>query len=310
MKPFDRNARVCFIGDSITHHNGHVSRIAAYYKTHLSEAKVRIWNNGVSGGTARFANLILDSDVCPVAPTHAVILLGVNDSERGLLATNDPARDAKLDMALTRYRTEMIRLCERLKRIGCAIILCTPVPYAEFQHTAQAPLPGGNALIFRYAECVRALARALDCPLVDFHARMSELYLNEPLYGDDHVHPNERGHYRMAEYFLRAQGLEIDSYAPLADVRAAAGLTEWAAHVEKLRDVYATEKIFIPDSESMTFARKMQRVQELIRETETCGNPAEIPPWKPKLLAHYVEIAPQCAAYRAQLDQMTANWYD
>lgn len=307
MCSFPAHARVSFIGDSITHNNGFVSRIAAHYKQHLPEAKVRIWNNGISGGTAKSANQFFDEDVRPIAPTHAAIMLGVNDSDRDALTAPEPERSRRLDIAFEHYCTEMARLCDRLAEIGCRVTLCTPVPYAEFQPTAQKPLPGGNALIFRYAEHVRTMARTRGLPLVDFHARMSELYLNEPLYGDEPVHPNEMGHYRMAEYFLRTQGLSIDPYAPRSDVQAAAGLTEWAALTAKIRDVYATEKNFLPDCMTMTSAQKIERVQQLLAEMNEDERVSLA--WKVQMFQYYLEIEPHRAASVAQLHQIIRDWY-
>lgn len=308
MDRFPAQSRVCFIGDSITHNNGFVSRIAAHYKLHLPEAKVRIWNNGISGGSARSANLFFDEDVRPIVPTHAAIMLGVNDSDRNALTAPEPERSTRLDTAFEHYCTEMDRLCDRLAALGCQVTLCTPVPYAEFQPNMQDLLPGGNALIFRYAEHVREMARTRGLPLVDYHARMSELYLNEPLYGDEPVHPNEMGHYRMAEYFLRTQGLKIDPYAPLADVQAAAGLTEWAALTAKIRDVYAAEKNFLPDCMTMTSAQKIERIQQLLAEMNARDGQT-ILAWKTHMFRHYLEIAPHRAASIARLDQMIRDWY-
>ena len=89
MSIFNKNARVCFVGDSITAANKYVSLIAAYYKENLPELNVQIYNCGVSGGTAKSQYIFFNDDVLPHNPTDIFIMLGINDSDRGLL--NEPA---------------------------------------------------------------------------------------------------------------------------------------------------------------------------------------------------------------------------
>ena len=72
MNGFPKNARVCFIGDSITHNNGFVSYISAYYHEYLKDRKVNFYNCGVAGGRTRTALCVMDKDVFPHNPTHAV----------------------------------------------------------------------------------------------------------------------------------------------------------------------------------------------------------------------------------------------
>lgn len=300
MHPFPKQARVCFIGDSITHNNGYVSRIAAYYKKNLPELQVRFWNNGVSGGSLRTVDLFFADDVQPVHPTHAVLMLGVNDSDRNALTASEPERSRRLNAAFETYCHRLDHLCDVLYGQNIQAILCTPAPYAEFQQTAQDSLPGGHALILRYAEQVRHVSRERELPLVDYHARLSELYLDEVLYGDDHVHPNDFGHYRMAECFLRAQGLEIAPYAPLAELRASAGLTEWAANVSILRNIFATEWLFISDY-ALPLKEKMAQIAKL-----SAGNTIE---WKASMFHDYLTYKPQQAELAAKIDRQMEDFY-
>jgi hypothetical protein len=174
-------------------------------------------------------------------------MLGVNDSYRDLLAQPESdERQAKLDAAFEYYKNRMDKLCSDLSDHGIEIILCTPAPYAEFYQTEQKPLPGAHALLLRYAEFIRMMARKRGYALVDFHARLSELYLDEPLYNSDHVHPNDLGHARMAECLLAAQGLPV---RPLSMGEApeviSHELDEWRSLVAKLRIIYANEWMIV-----------------------------------------------------------------
>ena len=262
MQRFSDGARVVFIGDSITAANNFVARVFDYYRTELASAHVTFKNSGVSGGSTRSALDYLEPDVFPFEPTDAVIMLGVNDSNRTVLEQPDSAeRRAGLDRAYDTYRVKLRELCDKLTERGIKLTLCTPAPYAEFLATEQPPLVGGHALILRYAEYVRALARELGCGLVDYHARMSELYLDEPLYNADHVHPNDLGHARMAECLLAAQGLtprELVLGQPPEPISSE--LAGWREATAKIRTIYAVEWMIVknyalPDSEKLALVR-------------------------------------------------------
>ena len=73
--------------------------------------------------------------------------------------------------------------------------------------------PGCNDGLARCAETVRDLAVAYSGLLVDFHAPMTALNLEQQqkdpkwtISGSDRVHPGSPGHLMMAWLFLKAQG--------------------------------------------------------------------------------------------------------
>ena len=300
MKRFPKDARVCFLGDSITHGNNFVTRIIAYYQKHFPEDHVKFWNCGVSGGSAGSGLLYLEDDLLRHNPTHVAIMLGVNDSCRTELDKPDsPEKTAVLDGALSGYTEKMNRLCDILREHNIEVILCTPAPYAEFYETGDHPLPGGHALILRYAETVRKLAHERNLDVVDYHARLSELYLDEALFNPDHVHPNDKGHYRMAECFLRAQGLWADEYQSIDDVIRDAGLDEWHTLVGKLRDLYAGEWMIVCNY-SLSFEEKMKAAKEYI-EQEKWGDFL----YFKNLSKTYYENKPKEAEIAARIDAIT-----
>ena len=263
MKAFPRHARVAFIGDSITAGCNFTARIAAYYVRHLPHLGVTFKNAGVSGGSAQSAMLYYDASVAPFHPTHALIMLGVNDSDRTALTLSDEAeKSSRLEAAHDRYVTRMNALLDRLCADGVSVTLCTPAPYAEYISSAEEPLPGGYALIRRYAETVRAMAQTRGLPLIDFHACLSEYYLCEPLYNPDHVHPNDAGHHRMACCVLSAQELNPDPYRPLSEVLSdLPALAEWNSIAAKITSLYAVEWMVVcnfdlPKDEKLALVQK------------------------------------------------------
>ena len=116
-------------------------------------------------------------------------------------------RDNRLAFAFREYKKNLEKLCNLLKDHGVKVILCTPCPFAE--HAVKGAYKGGHTLMLYYAEYVRKLAKKLNLDLIDVHARISELYLDEKLFGADPVHPIDAGYARIAECFLRYFGAEL-----------------------------------------------------------------------------------------------------
>ncbi len=256
MPAFPKGARVCFIGDSITHHNQFVSRIVAYYHDNLPSLGVNFYNCGVSGGSAQSQYQYLEDDVFPRKPTHACIMLGVNDSGRDALAKPQSIeRYTELSDRFILYKAKMERLCLALISRGVKVTLCTPVPYAEYQTEGNPPLPGGYALISGYAAFCRELCAKLHLDLCDYHAYFTEVMQSKILYGPDRIHPTELGHYYMAKCFLAHQGLTLGEKEPIP-----AYLDEWREKTGILRGLYAAEWMLVknyglPDDEKIAYMK-------------------------------------------------------
>ena len=247
MNRFPNGARVCFVGDSITHNGLFMAKIAAYYREHFKDAGVEFYNCGISGGTLGNALRILKEEVLIYDPTHIVLMIGVNDSRRDLLS--EPASEERYRLLLEAYETygkNLEAFYQVTRERGIALILCTPVPYAEYQKEAEAPLCGAYALLLGYADFVRAFAKEKGLALCDYHTALTAALQTEELYRPDCVHPTERGHYRMAQTFLAFQGLSLAEDKPLPTEMA-----EWYATVQKLRNVVATEYFTVPDYTEM-----------------------------------------------------------
>ena len=218
MARFPDGARVCFVGDSITATFNFVARIAAFYRENFREARVRIYNCGVSGGRAASQLAFLEKDTLVHKPTHAVVMLGVNDSARWLLdGEKNEERYMRLEAAYERYKKDLPALCDALENAGAEIILCTPAPYAEYQKSPRPALKGGYALVAAYAEFCRQLAKERNYPLCDYHSYLTKKLQTEVFYNDDLIHPNERGQYYMAKCFVEHQGLDIGEEKPIPE---------------------------------------------------------------------------------------------
>ena len=112
MERFENGSTVCFIGDSFVHQNFYLPMIINCYNKQFPESKIRFVNCGVSGGTAKFANGIFETDVLPYAPNYAVVTFGVNDSRRWELENpRSKARYESLSEAFSIYQKSLTELC-------------------------------------------------------------------------------------------------------------------------------------------------------------------------------------------------------
>lgn len=242
IERFHDGDRVCFVGDSLVARNQAMPVVIEAYKERFPNEKIRFFNCGVSGGTAKHAYDSFEDDVLICKPTHAVVAFGVNDSGRTRLSKERSAeRYQYLKERFDRYRHYLTALCEKVTQNGIELILCTPAPFDEYTETSIPTFHGGYALICEYANFVRALAKEKGYRLVDYHAYMCELMQTEPLFGDDHVHPTAHGFYRMAQFFLANQGIEAcEEHAEIP-----AYFAKWREKLFVYRSIAAAECMII-----------------------------------------------------------------
>ena len=236
MNRFPDKARVCFIGDSITHNNLHLAHIVDYYREHFADAKVEFYNCGISGGTLNTTLACFDEDILTYNPTHAVIMIGINDSARWALPFEGENKYTTIKNAFETYKSNLSKLCERLENMGVNITLCTPTPYAEYIKSDEVVLRGGFALMQAYADYIREFAKSKGYPVCDYHDYFVRTMQTEELFAPDYVHPTNRGQYHMAKCFLAHQGLDLGEEKPLSDE-----VQKWHQIVGEIRHVFATE---------------------------------------------------------------------
>ena len=308
LSPFPAGARVVFAGDSITCVHDHVARIAAHYKLFEPSRKVSFWNAGISGGTLDMLLERFEADVARVRPTHVPLMIGINDSDRDALRLDpaDPVRRERLDRALSRYLENLDRFLGKLAAIGAQPILCTPTPYAEFNpFTGWDKLPGGYALILRYADAVRRIAAERGLPLVDFHAALAERYTVEPLYGDDCVHPTPAGQALMAKTFLEAQGLSPDAFATAEEAVDAAGLREWLEAWRRYRNLVTAHYLCFTEAErALPLEKRIEILAARTAEEIATKRPGR--EWFHDIGRIYVKDAARNDEIVARLDRMNA----
>ena len=81
---FKKGDRVCFVGNSITHNGEFHHHIMQYYVTRFPKQPVHFFNAGVKGDVTGGILQRMDGDILKHKPTHAVIMIGMNDVQRHL----------------------------------------------------------------------------------------------------------------------------------------------------------------------------------------------------------------------------------
>lgn len=292
---FPNDARVCFIGDSLTAANEILSRVIDYYQNNFPLANVRFFNCGTSGGTYKSAIDFFPDDVLRHKPTHAVVAFGVNDSNRwALCGVRSEVRFESLKNAFEEYKQNLETYCNMLIKNKIEPVLCTPAPYDEYTQSDEPANRGGYALIFAYAEYVREFARKNGIALCDYHEYMTRALQSDttPIYSPDHVHPTSHGYYLMAKCFLAHQGYELETETPLP-----AYLTAWRAAVARLRLIYGAEHMVVRNYD-LPIEEKLALIQEKV-DKKAWGDPV----FEPFIRAYLAEKPFQDALY-AEIDAL------
>jgi len=295
MKPFPANARVCFLGDSITANGRYVALIADCYKKLFPDSGIRFFDCGTSGAGTKWLLDTFETDIAPHNPTHVYITVGINDAWIGHFTHN---RDAE------RYRilVERYHLWEnnyreiicRCKNIGAEITLVSLPPYAEYQPGESPVYAGVYALTVGYAAATKALALEYGCGFVDLHSYLTEKMQTENLYAEDRVHPTPKGQLYMAEVILKSQGL-----APVSGEEDA-HICALQEKIAEYRRIWATEYLIIND-ESLSTEEKLAAVKKYLDE-EHWAQPNAMN--FREIAELYLEIKPRQAELSAELDAL------
>ena len=271
IPPFEDGDRVAFFGDSITRNGEGITRTAAYYRSTFPERKVRFFNVGISGGTVSAAHIFFEDWLAPLRPTHVILAFGVNDAALAIVTgktTDIKEEKRKADDAVAHFESEYERLISRIKNIGATVVLRTPTPYDESVSGKDFSELGRGAAQRRIADSVRRIAHSHSLPLVDDYTCFStQLISGEKLFNDDHIHPNERGQWRLAENFLSAQGLAADDFQPFAEVAAEAGLAAWHEAAVSLTIIPSTEWLIL-HGEALPADEKLEKVKKWLDVNE------------------------------------------
>ncbi len=200
--------RVVFYGDSITEQRLYTTFTETYVVTRFPHRNVRFIHSGVggdrvTGGWAGPIDQRLTRDVFAYQPTVMTIMLGMND---GSYRAFD-------DKIFQTYCAGYQHILDSVKSTlpGIRLTLIQPSPYDDV--TRPAGFEGGyNAVLVRYGEFVKDLARRQACAVADLNtsvvavlekAKATDAETARKIIAD-RVHPGPGGHLLMAEALLKA----------------------------------------------------------------------------------------------------------
>lgn len=200
--------RVTFYGDSITEQRQYTEDVEEYLVTRYPTWKVSFHNAGVggdkvSGGWAGPIDLRLDRDVFSWRPSVITIMLGMNDfyyrpDQLGIFA------------AYTEGYRHIVELIQKSSP-NTRLTLIQPSPYDDV--TREPLMPGGfNAVLQKYSTFVAQIAREHGAQVADFNspvtAVLKAINAESPALAQqiipDRVHPQQGGHWIMAESLLKS----------------------------------------------------------------------------------------------------------
>lgn len=210
---FENGDRVCFVGNSITHGGGFHHNIMQYYVTRFPNKTVTFYNCGISGDVTGGLLKRLDSDVLINKPTHAVIMIGMNDIQRQLykpypVLNADTLRQREI--ALKIYSQNLDSIVRYLLSKNVKVILQKPSIYDETAKIALETKIECNGALKTCAGFIQELANKYNLQTVDYQTLMLDINRTIQLkdstatiVGQDRVHPGMPGNLIMAYQFLK-----------------------------------------------------------------------------------------------------------
>lgn len=211
---FKKNDRVAVIGDSITHGGTYHLFIDTFLLTRFPQSNITFYNKGILSDTSWGTVKRLKTDILPVKPTVATIMLGMNDIYRSSWIKEKDGdkrwvaiRKAKLDA----YRKSMAELVQKLKKSGVKrIILLTPSIYDQTS-TIKTKNYYSNRGLAKCRKIVLDLAKKEKLKVAKIFNTMIHVNKREQkkdptfsIVGAGRIHPGQDGHLVMAYAFMKS----------------------------------------------------------------------------------------------------------
>jgi lysophospholipase L1-like esterase len=211
---FKKGDRVCFVGNSITHNGEFHHNILQYYVTRYPNQPVHFYNAGIKGDFTGGVLQRIDEDIMIHKPTHAVIMIGMNDVERQLYG-NTVIQNAdtltRRKKALELYRKNLDSIVRIFIKKGVKVILQKPSPYDQTSKIKAANGLGVNDALYECAAIMQNLADTYKLPVIDYWTLMTNITMQmqtknpaATLTVNDRVHPGSTGHLIMGYQFLKS----------------------------------------------------------------------------------------------------------
>jgi len=212
---FGTGARVCFVGNSITNNGEFHHNLLLYHITRFPDRPVNFYNCGISGDNTGGVLNRMDDDILIRRPTHAVIMLGMNDVQRSLYGekkTMNPDTLKRRDEAIRLYKVNLEKIISVFLSKNISVILEKPTIYDQTANLAAENNFGVNDALKTCADFIGELALKYGLRTIDYWTIMEQVNLKmqskDPsvtLTGPDRIHPASTGHLVMTYQFLKSE---------------------------------------------------------------------------------------------------------
>lgn len=188
---FPSDARVCFVGDSLTSCSWS-EYVYEYYLEKFPGTNLRMYNAGIGCATINFIMNYLEEDVFVWNPTHVVIMFGTNDMMHYSGDDNAKAQAFEKDMR---------KLADVFIKRNITVYFAIEPHYKHY---------GTNSDIYHMV--THALANEMNTGVCDFYTLFepfTEKY-HDTVIQADQTHFTQIGEAVIARLFLYSQGFDID----------------------------------------------------------------------------------------------------
>ena len=193
---------ICFLGDSLTA-SGFL--VAEVYQEVGKRKSIKCYNCGVAGGRASYAKEYLHSYCLSKNPTKVVIMFGMNDIGFPLYskACTDVDKEEKKARLIEIHKQSYEKIVTDCLDFGAVPILCTPLPYDEFDPNKEGENLYCQSALFECCRFVRSISEKYSLTLVDVCDKMLPLIKERPeLMTQDRMHPTTVGYHVMSQIIL------------------------------------------------------------------------------------------------------------
>lgn len=188
---FPSDARVCFVGDSLTSCSWS-EYVYEYYLEKCPGTKLRMYNAGIGSATISFIMNYLEEDVFVWKPTHVVIMFGANDIPHYAGGVEDKTKA---------FENDMRRLAQVFIDRNVTVYFAVEPRYPQVQTDCDI-----------YHNVTMKLAKEMNTGVCDFYTLFDPFMqqYHDIVIQEDQTHFTQIGEAVIARLFLYSQGFDID----------------------------------------------------------------------------------------------------
>lgn len=232
MKEIFKNKRICFLGDSITHHGYYIANMRWF--VHNQKEKCIFFNRGIGGNRADMAEYLFEKEVVALNPDFCFFSFGCNDMGIWLYDCFKQETETLLAERMQRnqrYFDGIRTIIQQCKARDVRPVIMTPYPVNELleekpdiptlgDNKEKAELIGPwfykkrtfqkiNAALKIYGEKLREIATEENCLFVDLYTPLNEvMHKEKDVFAVDGIHYTPKGHSFIAKILLAYLGYE------------------------------------------------------------------------------------------------------